>query len=127
MENQALRIEYDAFNERHVAYVDMKDLQQIARNRFAPAAPVKKIRTGVDGSEVCEKIGYACRTSSGKAVKVSTTTSGGDLTVPWTTFLQVLNGKIKQAPIFRIRVSEALKRPAPAPARDIREGLAGGF
>jgi hypothetical protein len=126
IENQALRIDYEAFHERHSVFIGMKDLQQLARDRFAPAAPVKEIRPGADGSEVCEKIGYAARTASGKVLKINTIHSGGDLTVPWTTFLQVINGKIKSAPISRIRIAEAPKT-APAPARGIYAGLERGF
>ena len=33
------------------------------------------------------KIGYAVRSACGKALKISTTTSGGDLLVPWSSFL----------------------------------------
>jgi hypothetical protein len=129
MENQALRIDYDAFHEQHTVFIGMKDLQQLARDRFAPAAPVKEVRMGPDGTETCDKVGYAARTASGKAVKISTTTSDGDLIVPWTTFLQVLNYKIKQAPVSRIRIAEAPPKPAPAPApaRSIYAGLERGF
>jgi len=127
MQNQALRITYDAFGKSHIAYIGMVDLQRLVRDRFAPAAPVKQTRQGIDGSEITEKIGYACRTVSGKALKISTSTSGGDMMVPWTSFLQVLNRKMRSVTISRIR-ARALESPGSfcqAPGRDIRAGIAG--
>lgn len=124
MDHESLRIDYQAFGADHVAYVEMKDLQRLVRDRFAPAAPVKQIRLGIDGAEITEKIGHTARTSSGKAVKIQTISSGGDMVVPWTGFVQVVNKKIKSAALSRIRVPEA---PQKAPERDIRAGLERGF
>jgi hypothetical protein len=129
MESQALRISYDSFGKSHIAFIGMQDLNILTRDRFAPAAPVKQIRQGVDDTEVTEKIGYASRTVSGKALKISTTTSGGDMVVSWNNFLQVVNGKVRSAPISRIKKS-AIEVPgpsSPAHGRNIREGLVEGF
>ena len=118
MVNAALRIDYKSFGEDHSVFIGMMDLQRLVRDRFAPAAPVKQTRQGIDGSEITEKIGYACRTVSGKALKISTSTSGGDMMVPWTSFLQVLNRKIRSATISRIR-SGALDSPGPTHASPV--------
>ncbi len=129
MENQALRINYDSFGKSHTAFIEPQNLNLLVRDRFAPAAPVRQIRMGVDGAEITEKIGYATRTVSGKALKISTSTSGGDLVVSWTSFLHVVNRKVRSVTISRIRNS-ALEAPGaafPFPGRSIREGLAGGF
>jgi len=124
MVHRALRIDYEAFNESHCAFIGPQDLQQLVRDRFAPAAPVKEIHRESSGTETSYKIGYGCRTASGKALKISTTTSGGDLVVPWSSFLKVVDGRIRSTPISRIAVPEVPPRqPAPAPARDIRHGL----
>ncbi|MHB8162793.1 MAG: hypothetical protein ACYDDV_00415 [Methanoregula sp.] len=129
MENTALRIDYESFGRSHMAFIEMQDLNLLVRDRFAPAAPVRQKRLGTDGSEIDEMIGYACRTVSGKALKVSTSTSEGDMIVPWAGFLQVVNLKIKSAAISRVNYS-ALESPGPAlpsSGSNIREGLAGGF
>jgi hypothetical protein len=129
LDNTALRIDYQSFGKEHSAIIGMIDLQRLTRDRFAPAAPVKQIRQGVDDTEVTEKIGYASRTVSGKALKISTTTSGGDMVVSWNNFLQVVNGKVRSAPISRIKKS-AIEVPgpsSPAHGRNIREGLVEGF
>jgi len=128
MVDRALRIDYEAFKESHCAFIGPQDLQQLIRNRFAPAAPVKEIHRDSSGTETSDKIGYACRTSSGKALKISTTTSGGDLVVPWSGFLKVVDGKIRSAQLSRLVIPGAPPRqPKPAPAKDIREGLITGF
>lgn len=125
MENQALRINYESFGTSHVAYIGMVDLQRLVRDRFAPAAPVKQVRPGLDGEEISEKIGYACRSLSGKALKISTTTSGSDLVVPWTAFLQVVNRKLARAAISRVTIPEV--PPRPVPVSNINDGLTRGF
>jgi hypothetical protein len=127
MVDRALRIDYEAFGKSHSALIGPQDLQQIIRNRFAPAAPVKEIHRDSSGTETSDKIGYACRISSGKALKISTTTSGGDLVVPWSGFLKVVDGRIRSAQLSRLVIPEAPPRqPSPTPARDIREGLITG-
>lgn len=129
LQDQKLRIGYRSFGQDHHVYIGAVDLNRLVRDRFAPPAPVKRVRDGIDGSEITEKIGYACRTVSGKALKISTTTSGGDMVVSWTTFLQVMNHKTRSAALSRIR-NNAPEAPQPAPTTadcDIREGLATGF
>ena len=129
MENRVLWISYESFGMSHIVHIGAMDLQRLVRDRFAAPAPVMQIRKGVDGSEITEKIGYACRTVSGKAIKIQTSTSGGDMVVSWTNFLQVMNGKVRSAAISRIK-KDTLEVPGPAiltPGRNIREGLAGGF
>ncbi|MDD3136322.1 MAG: hypothetical protein PHF64_07450, partial [Methanoregula sp.] len=69
MESQVLRINYDSFGKSHTAFIEPQDLNLLVRDRFAPAAPVRQMRLGVDGAEITEKIGYATRTVSGKALK----------------------------------------------------------
>jgi hypothetical protein len=110
----------------------MTDLSRIIQSRFEPAAPVKELRIGPDGVETADKIGYACRTASGKALKINTIHSGGDLILPWSSLMSVWNHKINSAPVSRISMPEA---PRPATLRgqnvraagDIREGLSGGL
>ena len=51
-------------------------------DRFTSPVPVMRIRQGIDGTEITEKIGYACRTVSGRALKISTSTSGGSWSCP---------------------------------------------
>jgi hypothetical protein len=129
MENQVLRISYDTFGTFYTAFIGTRDLQKMVRDRFAPASPVMQMRTGIDGAEVTEKIGYACRSVSGKALKISTSTSGGDLIVPWTRLLQVVNCKVRLASISRLNKC-ALECPGPslpASRRSIRENLTGVF
>jgi len=70
LSHAALRIVYQSFNEEHVVYIGMADLDQLIRSRFAPAAPVKECRKEQDGTDTAVKIGYACRTSSGKAFRL---------------------------------------------------------
>lgn len=125
MENQVLWIAYQSFGKSHIAHIEARDLDRLVRDRFAPPAPVKQLRRGIDGTEVSEKIGYACRTVSGKAIKIQTSTSGGDMVVSWTSFLRVVNRKIRSAAISRIR-SPAPEAPKPIPITavcTIREGL----
>lgn len=127
LDNAALRIDYQSFGKEHSAFIGMTDLQRLTHDRFAPPAPVKQTRQGIDGAEIPEKIGYACRTVSGKAIKIQTSTSAGDLVVSWTTFLQVVNHRLRSAAISRIKNNQPeAPRPAPA-AKNIREGLATGF
>jgi len=128
MENEALRIDYQSFGTDHTVFIGTVDLQHLVRDRFAPPAPVMQIRHGIDGAaEIVEKIGYAARTVSGKAIKIQTTMSGGDMIVPWTGFVHVVNKKIKSMAISRIRVPEAPRPAAPAPGRNIQKGLTRGF
>jgi hypothetical protein len=129
IENRALRIDYESFGNSYTVHIGPQDLNLLVRDRFAPAAPVRQMRKGIDGSEIDEKIGYACRTVSGKALKISTSTSGGDMIVPWNGFLQVVNHKIKSAAISRIKkeVLESPRSPPPKPSRNIQEGLSRGF
>ncbi len=129
MENRALRILYESFNDSHIALIEPRDLERLVRDRFAPPAPVKQIRKGIDGAEISEKIGYAVRTVSGKALKIQTSTSGGDMVVSWSTFLQVVNQKIRSANISRIKDKQPeAPKAAPVPAgRNIRAGLETGF
>jgi hypothetical protein len=124
LSHQALHVSYRAFNEDHDVYIGMTDLAQLMSSRFTPAAPVKEIRIDVAGVESTEKIGYAARTISGKALKINTIHSGGDLLLPWSNLAEIVNHKRNSAPVSRLVVPEA---PKPAPARDIREGLEGGF
>jgi hypothetical protein len=121
-------ISYESFGMSHIVHIGAGDLQRLVRDRFAAPAPVMQIRKGVDESEITEKIGYACRTVSGKAIKIQTSTSGGDMVVSWTNFLQVVNGKVRTAAISRIK-KDTLESPGPAllSRSNIREGLAGGF
>ncbi|WP_048110855.1 hypothetical protein [Methanoregula formicica] len=129
MAGQALRIRYSAFDKTHEAIIETRDLERLVRDRFAPPAPVKQIRQGIDGTQVTDKIGYACRTVSGKALKIQTSTSDGDMVVSWTTLLQVVNQKIRSAHISRIKNNQP-EAPRPAQVsvgRNIRAGLATGF
>jgi hypothetical protein len=129
MQDQKLRIGYRSFGQDHLVYIGTVDLQRLVRDRFAPPAQVMQIREGIDGAEVTEKTGYACRTVSGKALKISTTTSGGDMVVPWSRFVDVVNHKIKSTAISRLRKSalEVPVTPRPVSLYNIREGLATGF
>jgi hypothetical protein len=131
LSNAALRIDYEAFHEQHSVFIGMTDLNELVRSRFAPAAPVKETRIGPDGAETTTKIGYTCRTASGKALKINTIHSDGDLLLPWSNLQEIVNHKRNSAPVSRVRVPEA-PRPAPRPlsvpaSRDIREGLAQGW
>ena len=131
MENAAVRIDYEAFGQSHTVFIGLKDHTQLIRDRFAPAAPVKESRTGTDGKEECVKIGYAARTASGKALKVNTIHSGGDLVVSWGNFLKVVKGSLRTTSISRIAGGPQRQppkpAPAPAPARSIYSGLERGF
>lgn len=129
MQDQKLRIGYRSFGQTHFVYIGTADLQRLVRDRFALPAQVVQTRDGIDGAEITEKIGYATRTTSGKALKISTTTSGGDLVVPWGRFVDVVNQKLKSTAISRLRTPapEVPATPRPAPGRNIREGLVTGF
>lgn len=125
LSGQALRITYESFKKNHVVYIGMTDLNELMRSRFAPAAPVKELRLDPDGVEISVKIGYACRTVSGKALKVNTSTSGGDLILPWSSLEKIWNHKVNSAPISRIR--DGCPTPPAVPCKPITEGLARGF
>jgi hypothetical protein len=121
----SLHITYEAFKETHDVYIGMADLDQLIRSRFAPAAPVKECRKEQDDTETAVKIGYACRTTSGKALKINTIHSAGDLLLPWSNLLDIVSHKRNSAPVSRIVVPEA---PRAAPThKNIREGLVTGF
>ncbi len=124
LSNAALRITYEAFHESHDVYIGMTDLGKLIASRLAPAAPVKEIRKEQDGSETPQKIGYACRTTSGKALKINTIHSGGDLLLPWSNLLEIVNHKRGSAPVSRIVIPDS---PKPAPVRNIYAGLERGF
>ena len=123
LSHHALRIDYQSFGAEHSVYIGMVDLDRIIKSRFEPAAPVKECRKETDGTDTSVKIGYACRTASGKALKINTVHSGGDLLLPWLILLEIVNHKRNSAPVSRIVVPEAPK----AVTRDIRSGLEWGF
>ena len=124
LSQNALYVNYESFGTNHDVLIGLQDLSQLISSRFAPAAPVKEIRTSTDGVKTAEKIGYACRTASGKALKINTIHSNGDLTLPWVNLLDIVNHKRNSAPVSRLAIPEA---PRPAPARDIRAGLERGL
>jgi len=128
LENNTLKIVYESFGNDHAVYIAAGDLQRMITDRWSPPAPVQEAREQPDGAVILQKIGYACRSVSGKALKINTTTSGGDLSCPWSSFLSVVNGKAKGAPVSRLNAGE---HSAPGPraqaAQGVREGLAGGF
>lgn len=126
MEDNELQIAYDSFGKSHEVFIISQDLRQIIRSRLAPAAPVYEMRDRADGRNDRVKIGYGARTVSGKAFKVSTTTSGGDLLVPWSTFLKVVNGSQESAVLSRLnnKSGDGPRGPVPSSDGGIREGLA---
>ena len=123
MLQQDLRIMYDSFGVMREVFILGEDLAPLVRDRFAPPAQVKEIRTKADSAQERVKIGYAVRSASGKALKIGTTTSGGELIIPWSAFLKVVSRKMRSVPVSRIGGSEARL----APTSDIREGLSRGF
>ncbi|MGB8219239.1 MAG: hypothetical protein WCE46_02515 [Methanoregula sp.] len=129
MLQQDLRISYDSFGASHEVFISSEDLGPLVRDRFAPPARVMEIRSAAGGAQERIKIGYAARSVSGKALKISTTTSGGELMAPWSSFLKVVNRKARSVPVSRIAAGapQVQVPQRPGPSHDIREGLTGGF
>jgi hypothetical protein len=128
LENDTLKIVYESFGKDHAVYIAAGDLQRMVKDRWFPPAPVQESREQPDGAVILQKIGYACRSVSGKAIKINTTTSSGDLSCPWSSFLSVVNGRAKGAPISRLNAGECPASGPRVPAsQGIREGLIGGF
>jgi hypothetical protein len=127
LEKDALKISYDAFGTNHIVFILGKDLRTLTGDRYAPPAPVHEIRKKPDGSVTAQKIGYAYRSVSGQSLVISTTTSDGDLVIPWSKLQQVVNREIRSALVSRIRDKAIIPPRPPVPACDIRTGLARGF
>ena len=102
MDRDALKITYHSFDKEHVAYIAAGDLQCIARDQWAAPVPVLEPRGQPDGTATLQKIGHACRSVSGQSLKISTTTSAGDLVASWSLFLAVVNRKAKAARLSRL-------------------------
>jgi hypothetical protein len=127
MEGDALKIIYSAFGKDHTAFICDKDLRALTGISYAPPVPIHEIQKSPDGTVTTQKIGYAHRSVSGQSLVILTTTSGGDLIIPWLNLQQVMNGKARSAQVSRIK-DKAIVPPRPAvPASDIRAGLARGF
>ncbi len=127
LENGTVKIVYESFGNDHAVYIAAGDLQRMIKDRWCAPMPVQESREQPDGAVILQKIGYACRTVSGKAIKINTTTSGGDLSCPWSSFLSVVNGRAKGAPISRLNAGECPAGPRVPAAQGIRQGLTGGL
>ena len=72
--------------------------EDIARLRAGIAVNIVSIREGVDGTEMVEPVGRAFMSRSGKALQIKTPhLAGGEASVSWSRFLQVLEGSLKRA------------------------------
>jgi len=127
MKENALKISYDAFGINYIVFILEKDLQTLTGSRFAPPVPIHEIWQTLDGAVITQKIGYAHRPVSSNALVISTTTSDGDLVIPWSKLQQIVNRKRRSAPISRIKDKAIIPPRSPVPAHDIRNGLAQGF
>ena len=127
LENDTLKIVYESFGKDHAVYIAAGDLQRMIKDRWSPPAPVQEARDQPDGAVILQKIGYACRSVSGRALKISTTTSGGDLSCPWSSLLSVVDRRAKGAPVSRLNAGECLPGPRVPTSPGIREGLVTGF
>jgi hypothetical protein len=128
MKNRDLRISYDSFGKTRSVIIAAQDLMTLVSDRLAPATQVLESNERPGGIVITFKVGYACRSVSGKALKISTTTSCGELMVPWANFLKVINGVTKTASVSRIEKQVMDCPPAtPSSSRDIRAGLSTGF
>jgi hypothetical protein len=127
LEKDNLRISYDSLGINYTVFILEKDLRAFTGDRYAPPMPIHEIQQTPDGSGTIQKVGYAHRSLSGQALVIETTTSGGDLVIPWSKLQYVVNRKRKSAPISRIRDKAIIPPRPPAPTRDILNGLARGF
>ncbi|NMB79287.1 MAG: hypothetical protein GYA23_09375 [Methanomicrobiales archaeon] len=132
MQREALRISYESFNKSHVVYIGRGDLTRFVQNPLAGPAPVYETTINPDGSELYQKIGHAHQSMSGRALMICTSTSAGELTVPWSMFMAVINGRRGSSTISRVHDRPRQQHPVavqrPVPASDnLRSGLEGGF
>ena len=127
MEGDALKVFYQAFGQDHTVFICDKDLRALTTASLPPPVPVHEIREDSDGMTIRQKIGHGHRSVSGQALVISTVNSGGDLIIPWSKLQQVVNRKIRSAPVSRIKDKAIIPPRPPVPASDIRAGLAGEF
>lgn len=123
-EKQALKIEYESFNEKHVAYIGAPGIRSLTGPSQMPA-DVEEITGGIDGTIVISQVGRAWRSRSGRALVIRTTQSQGELMVVWSQFRKVLEGQVERARLSRFTPHEKIQPIAPG--TPINAGLARGF
>jgi len=95
LEGGAVKVTYDADGGTHTVFIP--NARDLRHNRDAVPMPVFS-----QGPEGFIKAGYAHRSLSGRAFMISTTTSGGELTIEQADFQRVLHQDRQQVPVFRL-------------------------
>jgi len=98
LEDDAVKVTYDAGRVTHTVFIP--NAGDLKGNR--DAVPVPVFARGPEGSI---KTGYAHRSLSGRAFMISTTTSGGELTIEWSALQRVIHQDRQQVPVFRLNVT----------------------
>lgn len=123
-EKMALRVDYESFGQKHVAYISAAGIRSITGPSQMPA-DVEEVTEGTDGTIVISKVGRAWRSRSGRALVIRTVQSQGELMVVWSQFRKVLDGQVQKAVISRFNPPEKVQPIAPG--TPINAGLARGF
>jgi hypothetical protein len=95
LEDNMISVTYDTEGVSNTVYTNARELRG---DRDTPPLPV--MARNPAGTFV--KVGYCCRSPSGRALIMNTSSSQGYLTIEWSALISVVRGERKRAMVSRL-------------------------
>jgi len=122
-EKMALRVDYESFGQKHVAYISAAGIMSLTGPGNIPC-DVEEMTEGIDGTIVIEKVGRAWWSRSGRALVIRTTQSDGEIMAPWSQFRKVIDRQVQKAAISWFNPPG---KPSPCPSIESRNSISTGL